>query len=1097
MEGSVRNKDLPKAEQVSYVEKREEARRYATLGEHKLAVESFKAALDANRQSSDKAVESDLCAEIGDVFADLGEVSVAMDWFERAEQLDRRDDDQLGLAAARRRLGAAFRERGNPTQADDAFDRAERILDELEETDELRFECSLLLRERGVLDHENAHYRKAVELFERSLVTQEALDRKAEQVTTLRLRASAYHQLQEIRSAIEDLERARKLVDAAPDLDAIELIEINNLLGGIYEDQGKIEKALDLYRASRSEAERLHNPRMRMECLRRLGSAEKALGEHNDAVRHYMEALKLARDREDEPAISELLGDLSDVRLEVGEVDRAIQDLKRALKYDLRHEDMLGEALVHRRLGMALQHKGRLEDADEAYQEAMNLLAESDDDGEKAVLLVHWGSLYEDQGSYSKALESYRDARKLNEHGAENDIGVAICWRHEASVLRELGDFDDARAAIDTAEWLLRDKEDHPELVEVMVVRALILLDERKLQAALEHFDQALRRARKLDLPLLRARIQRGTGEALALKGAVELAEMSYREALDVFRTRGHRPWLADQCCALGDVCIKLGRFSEAIKWLEQALELESEQRNELGKAVAHRRLAHAFQRHGDFKDAKKAYEKSQSGLEDAEDGIEKAMLYLRWGSLLEQQGDLTQALRKYETGLSMFQDLPDKHTVGLAACLRHRASVLWQQQDLDAAIRDLVAARELLDRSEERPEAVAVSALLGSVYLDSGLVTEGRRLLDEATSEARDLHMPVLLAECLRRLAAAIMLAEGDKRDYESAALHLQTALDSSREDEVLIAELYDDLGDVYLEANRPKDAVKHYTEGRRRASKLDRYALLADILLGLSRAYRQLGQPDNVRLYMTEAEDAISRIEASELTKARLKVEQAKLVEDDGHDKDAIQLYEEALSSLEGTKDSRGAMECRELLLRAHARRDELAIAGRHLVEILGQRDLGALWAGLVTRLSPAISGAAADSYERREYSSAVVLAFRVCEGSLRDMAPQQSGSRETTKGPHVAELANMWFSQQVEVGAIKKDKASQLTRFWEAAFSLTRNEYAHGVGKKMNPTEAFARLAVTHLLHESLTSAQHGDGEAPVEAFGMELRGSADHA
>jgi hypothetical protein len=164
---------------------------------------------------------------------------------------------------------------------------------------------------------------------------------------------------------------------------------------------------------------------------------------------------------------------------------------------------------------------------------------------------------------------------------------------------------------------------------------------------------------------------------------------------------------------------------------------------------------------------------------------------------------------------------------------------------------------------------------------------------------------------------------------------------------------------------------------------------------------------------------------------------------------------------------------MECRELLLRAHARRNELVVAGRHLVEILGQRDLGALWASLVTRLSPAVSKAAADPYEQREYSSAVLLAFRVCETSLRDIAPPRASVQQDKrpKEPHIAELASAWFGRQVEIGAIKEDKARQLTRFWEAAFSLTRNPHAHGVDGDMPPTEAFAWLAVTHLLQESL--------------------------
>jgi hypothetical protein len=97
-------------------------------------------------------------------------------------------------------------------------------------------------------------------------------------------------------------------------------------------------------------------------------------------------------------------------------------------------------------------------------------------------------------------------------------------------------------------------------------------------------------------------------------------------------------------------------------------------------------------------------------------------------------------------------------------------------------------------------------------------------------------------------------------------------------------------------------------------------------------------------------------------------------------------------------------------------------------------------------------------------------VFLAFRVCEATLREIAPQRNGSSENGRDPRIGELASAWFSQQVERGAIDKDKGSQLTRFWEAAFSLTRNDHAHGI-EDVSPTEAFAWLAVTHLLHESL--------------------------
>ncbi len=298
---------------------------------------------------------------------------------------------------------------------------------------------------------------------------------------------------------------------------------------------------------------------------------------------------------------------------------------------------------------------------------------------------------------------------------------------------------------------------------------------------------------------------------------------------------------------------------------------------------------------------------------------------------------------------------------------------------------------------------------------------------------------------------------------DHATAEQRLLKAVDICSEDEVMLAELYDDLGDVCLASERPKEAIEHYTAGRRRVAKLERHALSADILLGLARAYRELGRPENVRLYINEAEDAIDKIDASELTRARLMVEQAKLEEDENRKDVAIQLYESALEGFAKTRDVHGALECRELLMRAHADNNNLPAAGRHLAEILAPKDSGALWTDVLPGLAPALDALVGETFENRQYSGAVLLAFTACEDALR-------GLLDDSGKDNVGILASRYFEERAEANGLDKVQARLLADFWSAAFALGRNIRAHRI-EETGPTEAFAWLAVAQLLLSSL--------------------------
>ena len=295
--------------------------------------------------------------------------------------------------------------------------------------------------------------------------------------------------------------------------------------------------------------------------------------------------------------------------------------------------------------------------------------------------------------------------------------------------------------------------------------------------------------------------------------------------------------------------------------------------------------------------------------------------------------------------------------------------------------------------------------------------------------------------------------------------------------DDETSVAEVLDDLADVYLLAGDIEIAVKHYSAGLKKARSLDRPALTADILMGLARCNRSMGKLDSVRDLLDEAKEEIESIDASELTTARLTLELAQLDEDDGRLDTAIENYEDALAAFKRTNDVTNALVCNRLLLRAYARQSDLAGAGRHLSELLGrdEQDLGTLWTALLERLDPRIAQAAKPQFARGRYPAAVREAFKACEDKLRRQV-----EAETTD--QTSDVAKRWFTADargIEPWASEKELRGFL-QMWLGAFEAARNPLVHH-SLPLNATDAFAWLAVTHLLHSWL---EMPDGGVPED-------------
>jgi tetratricopeptide (TPR) repeat protein len=1029
----------------------------AERGELSKALESLGQAIDLYRSSGETTFLSDLEAEVGDVQLELGHLDEAIGRYRQALSLAQDEHNPLHVATSHRRIGMAYQEKGDLQRAEESYREVERLLESFSDEGER----ALLRIHWGSLYEDLARYNKARGEYEVALGIYRSQGSASGEATAHRRLASVLHQLGSLTEAEQELHLARALLERQTTKDAPELIEVMTLLGRVYEDQGRTSDAMNLFREAHGLADSLGIAPAKVECLRRMGSALAVRGELEESVDRYQQAIDICRHLDDRRELAEIYGDLGDVLIEQGKLDEAVKVFKAAAER-LDHDNPLVFALAKRRLGEAYQEKGEYKRAEEYYSEADNILDNLDDAGERAVLYTSWGSLSQERGRVRDALGRYKQALAINESN-RHLRGEAICRRFIGSALHDLGRLDEAESELRRARALFEQQgnEEKPELIEVGNQLGSVLQDQGRISEALELFREAHNLGDLLGIGPAKVESMRCMGSAMAAAGSLVEAETRYNEAIELCSEQNDEVALSALYGEFGDVLAEQGRLEGAIDAYKNSLALDQNHQDTLGLARANRRLGAAYQRKGDHDRALDYYKDAERLLQRLDDDDERALLHLHRGSSFEDQGKYAKALSEYRFARSKYQD--QRNALKTAFAARCEGSAQLQLNRVDEAEASVDYALEQLSGVEDKPEQVECTNLLGAVRRAQGRLDEAFELHIKALAIADSLGLQPARASSLRHLAA--VLAERPDDGPQLALDRLQTALAiyDELEDHVNRSEVHDDLADVSLILGRIDEAVTHYEIGLRIARRLDRFALTADILLGLARCSRQLGKLDGVRVHLDDARQMIDQIDSSPARQARLRLELAQINEDEGKPDEAIVGYEKALEAFIDCNDTLNTLECHRLLLAAHTRKRDFSQAGLHLsrgLELEG--NMQALWAVMLEQLHPIIGENARGLFAENRYGSGVLEALKACEQEFR--ARVDSEERMS-----MDETVSKCLDSERRGGIGPWTEGAHLKAFRKlcvGAFGACRNPLAHNQ-LAMDASQAFAWLGVGHLM------------------------------
>jgi tetratricopeptide (TPR) repeat protein len=239
-----------------------------------------------------------------------------------------------------------------------------------------------------------------------------------------------------------------------------------------------------------------------------------------------------------------------------GDYEKATQFLNTALDLAARIEDACFEALCFNAIALVQTDMGRIEEAIQAYQNAISLAHEQ---------ISAWnnlGHLFRKLGRHPEALSAFQKAVEQNE-------ADAVAWNGLGDVYHETKRNDDAIYAY------LKATELSPDYVHSWSGLGNSHMDEGHLDEALAAHQKAIEIDRRTAVSWL------GLGNIYRMKGNYENASMAFRTALEL------EPKNAVAWNELGHLFYNAGSYEEAMRSYQKSIEFNQNHKLTYGNLAA------------------------------------------------------------------------------------------------------------------------------------------------------------------------------------------------------------------------------------------------------------------------------------------------------------------------------------------------------------------------------------------------------------------------------------------------------------------------------------------------------------------------------
>lgn len=391
-----------------------------------------------------------------------------------------------------------------------------------------------------------------------------------------------------------------------------------------------------------------------------IGGVYHLLGSFDEAISHYEAALAIFREAGNRAGESTVLGNIGQVLYAQGRYDDALTYYEHAVTISREVENRPGEASILRNIGSVFYSLGRYADALDFFERALAIHQELGDLGGEATTLNSIGLVFYSRGQNAEALEYYEQALSI-EQKIHDRFGEGATLNNIGTLYQAQGRYVEGLQYLEQALTLRRDVGDRAGEAATLGNIGVVLYEQGRYEEALEYHQQALVLARDVGDRVGEAKTLSNIGLVLYSQGRMAQALEYFRQTLLIQSTIGDRVGQAITLNNIGLVFDSQGRFPEALEYFEQSLSLQREVNPTAEEGTTLNNIGLVLLSQGIYAEAIDSFEQALIAVQEVGDLRGQGTTLDSIGLVFQRQGRHAEALTYYERALAIQQEIGDR----------------------------------------------------------------------------------------------------------------------------------------------------------------------------------------------------------------------------------------------------------------------------------------------------------------------------------------------------------------------------------------------------------------------------------------------------
>ncbi|PSL07267.1 tetratricopeptide repeat-containing sensor histidine kinase [Cecembia rubra] len=214
-------------------------------------------------------------------------------------------------------------------------------------------------------------------------------------------------------------------------------------LGNIAYYLGNSEEAIQYYRASIVEREKLMDHKGLASGYNNLANVYNRLGEYQQALEFYEKSLEIKEKIGDQKGTASTLKNIASIHYFRDNYVAALETNLKALRISESLHDSLGISFVYNNIALIYEKQDKWDEALSYYMQSLAIKEKTEDSQGMATTLNNIGSLYQRKKEFDKAIEALEKSLNISEKIGEKE-GISAAINNLASIYEDLGQTEKA-----------------------------------------------------------------------------------------------------------------------------------------------------------------------------------------------------------------------------------------------------------------------------------------------------------------------------------------------------------------------------------------------------------------------------------------------------------------------------------------------------------------------------------------------------------------------------------------------------------------------------------------------------------------------------